>query len=202
MAERGGRQALHWLGHRAGGESYDNAEYQDQVESAALYDQLEHEIVPAFYERGADLLPRRWIAGMKSSVATLCATFNMQRVVKSYAADCYVVAHERYRNLTRGGSGRSPGRWRHGADASSRNGRRCEWSRLTDCRCCVAVGATGDTGARAAGRHSTGEVTVEIYVGRLNAHSEISGGVALPSNPSAKSTMACRRSRYRGAMPR
>jgi starch phosphorylase len=76
------------------GESYDNAEYQDQVESAALYDQLEHDIVPMFYEHGADGLPRRWIAGMKSSVATLCATFNMQRVVKEYAADCYLVAHE------------------------------------------------------------------------------------------------------------
>ena len=35
------------------GESYDNAEYQDQVESAALYELLEHDIVPAFYERGA-----------------------------------------------------------------------------------------------------------------------------------------------------
>jgi starch phosphorylase len=89
------------------GESYDNADYRDQVESVALYDQLEHEIVPAFYERGADLLPRRWIAGMKSSVATLCATFNMQRVVKEYTAGCYLKAHERYGNLTAGDSDRA-----------------------------------------------------------------------------------------------
>ena len=43
------------------GESYDNPDEQDQVESAALYELLERDIVPAFYERGADGLPRRWI---------------------------------------------------------------------------------------------------------------------------------------------
>src|SRR5664279_378269 len=89
------------------GENYESAEYQDQVESAALYDQLEHEIVPAFYERSVDGLPRRWIAGMKSSVATLCPTFNMQRVVKEYAADCYTMAHKRYERLTAADSARA-----------------------------------------------------------------------------------------------
>ena len=54
------------------GENYDNADYQDQVESEALYDLLEQDIVPTFYERSADGLPRRWIAHMKSSIATLC----------------------------------------------------------------------------------------------------------------------------------
>ena len=68
------------------GESYDNAEYQDQVESAALYDLLEHDIVPAFYDRGVDGVPRRWIANMKGSISHLCPSFNMQRVVKQYAA--------------------------------------------------------------------------------------------------------------------
>jgi glucan phosphorylase len=46
---------------------------------------------------------------MKSSVATLCPTFNMQRVVKEYASDCYVVSHERYATLTADDSQRARG---------------------------------------------------------------------------------------------
>ena len=169
------------------GENYDNAEYQDQVESVALYDQLEHEIVPAFYERGADLLPRRWIAGMKSSVATLCPTFNMQRVVKEYASDCYVVSHERYATLTAGDSQRA----RALATWSGRISK--EWPQirvesvdgLPEPR--IAVGSYLKVQARVRlGSILPGEVTVELYMGRLDAHSEISGGIALPMQPSGE----------------
>jgi starch phosphorylase len=166
------------------GESYDNADYQDQVESAALYDQLEHEIVPAFYERGADLLPRRWINGMKSSVATLCSIFNMQRVVKEYTADCYAVAHERSGSLIAGNAERAHelAAWR-GRIAK-------EWPQirvesvdgLPESR--VAVGAYLQVQARVRlGCIRPDEVTVELYMGRLDAHSEITGGVALPMQP-------------------
>jgi starch phosphorylase len=163
------------------GESYDNADYQDQVESAALYDQLEHEVVPAFYERGADQLPRRWINGMKSSVAMLCPTFNMQRVVKEYTADCYAVAHERCGGLIAGNADRA----RALAAWSERIAR--EWPQvrvesvdgLPESR--VAVGTYLQVRARVRlGSLQPGEVSVELYMGRLDAHSEITGGVALP----------------------
>jgi starch phosphorylase len=169
------------------GESYDNAEYQDQVESAALYDQLEHEIVPAFYERGADGLPRRWIAGMKSSVATLCSTFNMQRVVKEYAANCYIVAHDRYQNLTGADSARA----RALAAWTGRIAR--DWPQvrveavdgLPEAR--LAVGAYLHIQAQVRlGSILPGEVAVELYLGRLNAHSEIIDGVALPMQPAGE----------------
>jgi len=162
------------------GESYDNADYQDQVESAALYDQLEHDIVPTFYERGADGLPRRWIAGMKSSVATLCPTFNMQRVMQDYAADCYVVAHERYQKLTAEDSSCAKAL----ASWSARLAR--EWPHvrveavegLPEPQ--VAVGSRLHVRAMVRlGDISPGEVAVELYLGPLNAHSEIHDGVAL-----------------------
>ena len=44
------------------GEEYDDQAYQDEVESTALYDLLEREIVPLFYDRGSDDVPREWIA--------------------------------------------------------------------------------------------------------------------------------------------
>src|SRR5208283_20410 len=88
------------------GESYDNPDYQDQVESEALYDLLEQDIVPSFYERGADGLPRRWIAYMKSSIATLYP-FNTQRMVREYTSDLYVTAHARSQQLLDSGSMRA-----------------------------------------------------------------------------------------------
>ncbi|MCK5172985.1 MAG: alpha-glucan family phosphorylase, partial [Planctomycetes bacterium] len=42
------------------GEEYDDQTYQDEVEYTALYDLLEAEIVPAFYERSGDGVPREW----------------------------------------------------------------------------------------------------------------------------------------------
>ncbi|HDP24621.1 MAG TPA: glycosyltransferase family 1 protein [Deltaproteobacteria bacterium] len=74
------------------GEVYENLEYQDQVESKAIYDLLEREIIPLFYDRGLDGLPRRWIAMMKRSMRTLCPMFNSNRMVEEYTDRCYMSA--------------------------------------------------------------------------------------------------------------
>ena len=84
------------IGH---GESYDDAEYQNQVESEALYDLLEKDVVPTFYERNTSRVPRRWIARMKASIANLCYFFNTHRMVREYTERFYTAAHDRYRNL-------------------------------------------------------------------------------------------------------
>jgi len=82
------------------GETYSDHAQQDQVESEALYELLEREIVPTFYERRADGLPRKWIARMKSSIVKLCPAFNMHRMVREYTSEYYLVAHERYEELS------------------------------------------------------------------------------------------------------
>jgi hypothetical protein len=48
------------LGHRRR-RGIRRPEYQDEVESTALYDLLEHEIAPLFYDRGSDGVPREWV---------------------------------------------------------------------------------------------------------------------------------------------
>ncbi len=74
------------------GEVYDNYDYQDQVESKAIYDLLEREIIPLFYERGLDGLPRGWITMMKKSMRSLCPVFNSNRMVEEYTDRCYMAA--------------------------------------------------------------------------------------------------------------
>ncbi|HQL75733.1 MAG: Maltodextrin phosphorylase [Planctomycetes bacterium ADurb.Bin126] len=82
------------------GETYDDLEYQNAVESQALYDLLEKEVVPLFYERGSDHLPRGWIARMKATIATLAPVFNTNRMVRQYAEMFYEPASRRWDLLT------------------------------------------------------------------------------------------------------
>jgi starch phosphorylase len=81
------------------GESYADREYQDQVEADALYDLLEHEVIPTFFDRRADSMPRRWVTVMMSSISSLCPQFNTNRMIREYAERFYLTAHAEYLKL-------------------------------------------------------------------------------------------------------
>jgi len=92
---------LGWaIGH---GEVYDDVAYGDEVEARALYDLLEREVVPLFYERGADGLPRQWIARMKRSMSRITARYNTLRMLEEYADQLYMPAAARYHRLVADG---------------------------------------------------------------------------------------------------
>lgn len=80
------------IGH---GETYSDTATQDQIESQALYDLLEKQIVPLFYKRGADSCPREWIARMKNCMRKLAPVFNTNRMVREYAEGFYLPAFGR-----------------------------------------------------------------------------------------------------------
>ena len=84
------------------GEEYADSErtYQDDVESRAVYDLLEQEIVPLYYNRTTDGLPRGWVNYMKHAIMTVCPAFNTHRMVEEYAKTCYIPSAERYSQLT------------------------------------------------------------------------------------------------------
>ena len=81
------------------GEVYDDHDEQDQVESEALYDLLENEIIPAFYKQSLNGLPREWIAMMKASMQKVCPYFNTNRMVRDYLQNYYIPAAERWSRL-------------------------------------------------------------------------------------------------------
>jgi glycogen phosphorylase len=85
----------------AGEEYADNDRtYQDDVESRTVYDLLEQEIVPLYYNRSSDGLPRGWINYMKNAIMTVCPAFNTNRMVEDYTKICYVPSAVRYHRLT------------------------------------------------------------------------------------------------------
>jgi starch phosphorylase len=166
------------------GESYDNSDYQDQVESSDLYALLERDIVPGFYERGADGLPRRWIAQMKSSISTLCPAFNMQRMVRQYAADFYVTADDKYQQLTanQAARARALAAWTSHVQAHWHQVRVESVDSLTQTD--LPVGSHLQVRARLQlGALTPDQVSVELYVGRLDADGELTAAYTIPMEP-------------------
>ena len=85
------------------GEDYDDSTYQDQIEAEDIYDLLEEEIIPLFYDRGVDQIPRKWVAQMKESIAELCYFFNTNRMVQEYTERFYVPVSRRYQQFLSNG---------------------------------------------------------------------------------------------------
>jgi starch phosphorylase len=81
------------------GEEYEDDEYRDRVESGALLELLENEVVPLFYERGPDNVPHGWLDLMRTAITTLCPVFNTNRMVHDYVVNGYLRADERRARL-------------------------------------------------------------------------------------------------------
>jgi starch phosphorylase len=97
----GGRGLRSGVGWSIGkGEEYPDPEYQDKIEANALYDILEKEVVPLYYDRGVEGTPRAWLSRVKNSMRRLVPFFNTHRMVSEYAERFYFPATARYHHLT------------------------------------------------------------------------------------------------------
>jgi starch phosphorylase len=76
-----------WIidGNRTG----DDAEAVDAADADALYRLLEEEVVPAFYDRDRNGLPRRWLKTVKEAIRTVTPRFCGRRMVKEYVDRMY-----------------------------------------------------------------------------------------------------------------
>jgi starch phosphorylase len=156
------------------GEEYGDEAYQDEVESNALYDLLEKELVPLFYNRGADGLPRGWISKMKTSMREICPVFNTNRMVRQYTEEYYLPAHTRQSSLVSNQlqGAKTLAAWRTKVQE--------HWANLK----IVEVKAGGKEGMKVGesldvraivelGVLTPEDVSVELYHGALNSNGEI-----------------------------
>ena len=77
------------IGH---GTSHVSDEITDARDGQYLYETLENQVVPLFYRRDVDGLPREWIRMMMNSIAGLAWRFSSDRMVMDYTRTCYVPA--------------------------------------------------------------------------------------------------------------
>jgi starch phosphorylase len=69
---------------------YKDEATQDEADVFDLYQTLEQEIIPLFFERDQDDVPHGWVNIMKASIRTCAPTFSMQRMVKEYTERYYL----------------------------------------------------------------------------------------------------------------
>src|SRR5258707_1759921 len=62
---------------------------RDDADASALYDTLERDIIPLYFDRGLDGVPHNWVAVMKRAIATVAPQFSMRRMVKQYVEGLY-----------------------------------------------------------------------------------------------------------------
>jgi glycogen phosphorylase len=199
-----------------GGEDYDDQDYQDEVESTALYDLLENEIVPTFYGRSSDDVPREWTHIMKNSMRTVNTEFNTNRMVEEYTQRFYAPAMENAKRLEGDDYSKAKilGQWRTGI--------RHAWSKV-QIHCVDAPPLTAQPmgtqlPVRAAvqlGNIPVDDILVEVYHGLLNSAGAIEDGETDTLFPTEElqdgavvfsGNIACRRAGRRGftvrAVPR
>ena len=68
----------------------ENPDEQDAADAESIYQLLEQEIVPLYYDRDRDDVPRGWVKLMKESICSNAAKFSMRRMVKEYTERLYI----------------------------------------------------------------------------------------------------------------
>jgi starch phosphorylase len=159
------------------GEDYDDQEYQDEVESTAIYDLLENEIVPTYYERSSDDVPREWTRIMKNSMRTVNADFNTHRQVEDYTQRFYIPCLENKLRLAADdfGGAKDLASWRQRVFAG--------WSKVQVTRVEATLPASQPMGSTLPirahvnlGDIPADEVLVEAYHGVVDANGQIAEG--------------------------
>jgi starch phosphorylase len=183
------------------GEEYENLELQDEVESRALYEVLERDVIPLFYDRQGDGPPREWVAKMKASIAALAPVFNTHRMVQEYTRRTYWPAADGLGRLrvgppAAGGAG-DPPRTHAGVRALAEwlETLRRGWAAVRVRRVWtgeaseVGVGAHLDVFAEVElGPAAAGDVAVELYHGTVDADGRITGGAVQRMRPDDTAT--------------
>ncbi|MGZ5007605.1 MAG: alpha-glucan family phosphorylase [Methylobacter sp.] len=100
------------------GQGYGDDTSGDAFDAEALYDLLEQEVIPEFYNRDENGIPAAWIARMRESMAQLTPRFSVNRTVREYTEQHYLPAAAAYRlrAMNKGAAGKQIVDWRHSLD--------------------------------------------------------------------------------------
>ena len=166
------------------GEQYEDTNLQDEIESKALYDLLEREIVPIFYQRGRDGLPRDWIKRMKACMREIGQSMSSHRMLMEYSNKFYFPALKNYKRLEKDSFEESK------AVAAYLGKIRTSWHELSVNKIesnAKPVMQRGDaltvTACVKLGSLSPDEVLVELYYGSISNQGEIVNAMRAEMKP-------------------
>jgi starch phosphorylase len=79
--------------------TYENQQYQDQLDAATIYQMLENEIIPLYYARNSKGYSPEWIQYIKNSIAQIAPHYTMKRMLDDYVSRIYIKLAERSASL-------------------------------------------------------------------------------------------------------
>jgi starch phosphorylase len=97
------------------GQEHGNDPAWDTAEAEMLYNRLEHEVIPEFYDRSDQGIPTSWVARMRKSMARLTPQYSANRAVRQYTEQHYLPAATVYRSRVdhNGKVGKGLVEWKH-----------------------------------------------------------------------------------------
>jgi len=75
---------------------YDNEYHQDNADSESIYNILEKQIIPAYFDRNENGVPEKWVKVMKESIKSIAPEYSTHRMVQDYTTKYYINSMERY----------------------------------------------------------------------------------------------------------
>jgi len=79
--------------------AYDVQDFQDELDAGTIYNTLEDEIVPAFYERNEKGVPEKWVGYIKNTISKVASNFTTSRMIRDYQERFYMPQYLRTRKL-------------------------------------------------------------------------------------------------------
>lgn len=159
------------------GETNGNSDGLDRIEAEALYNLLEQEIIPMYFNMDRTEIPRQWISLMKRSMKKLGGFFNTHRMVMDYCENFYVKAHNAGKRMKEDNvaKAREIANWRNGVTAKWEQVQ--IWSELSDVESEVKAGDNLPVKAKIGlnGLRCT-DIAVEVLYGSLNVDGKIIDG--------------------------
>jgi len=76
-------------------QTYENPQFQDELDAETVYSIIENEIVPTFYDRNKNGIPEKWIKFIKNNISEIAPHFTMNRMINDYYNQFYNKLFER-----------------------------------------------------------------------------------------------------------
>ncbi|WP_431680597.1 alpha-glucan family phosphorylase [Kitasatospora sp. KL5] len=181
------------------------AERRDDIEAAALYDLIEHQVAARFYDRGADGLPHRWISMVRHTLVTLGPKVLAGRMVRDYVERLYAPAATAQRALAVavGGTGHAGARELAEWKARVREAWpavRVEHVEAEGCREAQELGSALELRVQVSlGALEPADVEVQVVSGRVDESDRISDAAVLALKPAGGPDLEGRH-RYEGSL--
>ena len=80
--------------------TYENQEFQNELDAELIYNIIESEIAPAFYDRGENGISGKWSGFIKNTIAKVASNFTSNRMLTDYEDKFYIPMSRRFHRLS------------------------------------------------------------------------------------------------------